>query len=276
MKKTLLSILFSVFLISLQAQSDLFNLENSRKFGEYLLQSGQYQLAVKEFERVVFLDSIHEPSTINLLRSYRLAGNADDGLSRAAVLFPQPALISRNQAIEYSKLLLTTRNWDRANQFWSTQINLNGSDKVLFKTTENIFTDHFKEAKISIAEIKDTSSVIVESYRSLIDRAIDSPRKSPFLAGALSTAVPGLGKVYTGDWKDAIVSLIFTGGMAFQAVRNFNKHGINNYRPWVYTTIGAGFYLGNIFGSVKSAKDRNRKRINTIQHEASDLFNAYY
>jgi hypothetical protein len=92
----------------------------------------------------------------------------------------------------------------------------------------------------------------------------------------LSTAIPGLGKAYTGDWKDGIVSLIFTGGMAFQAVRKFNQFGANNYRPWVYTAIGSGFYLGNIYGSVKSAKNKNRKKINQLQHEASDLFNAYY
>lgn len=277
MKKTLLFFL-AIYGLCLQtnAQENLYNEDNTRKFGEYLLESGQYEFAIKEFERLNYLNSSDITAKLNLMKAYRLSGNWQDGLRRSNEVFDNLNLIPRAHSIEYSKLLLTSRDWPRAQRYWESNQTLPTADKALLNSTVQIFNSDFQKAQEYIRLVNDSTNYLAEGYRSIIDRGLNGKRKSPFLAGFMSTAVPGLGKAYTGNWKDGLVSLIFTGGMAFQAYRKFNQYGSNNYRPWVYTVIGTGFYLGNIYGSVKSAKNKNIKRINLLQHEASDLFNAYY
>ncbi|MGR3811223.1 tetratricopeptide repeat protein [Jiulongibacter sp. NS-SX5] len=259
-----------------RAQDSLYNESNTRKFAEYLLESGQYSFAVKEFERLNYLNPEDLDAKLNLMKAYRLSGGLEDGIRRSQLLFEDIRYIPQKHAVEYSKLLLSNRNWETAQSYWLSTHSLSEKDKALLNTTVEIFNSDFVEAQKYVNLVNDSTDYLAEGYRSIIDRGLNGKRKSPFLAGMMSTAVPGLGKAYTGDWKDGIVSLIFTGGMAFQAYRKFNQFGVNNYRPWVYTVIGSGFYLGNIYGSVKSAKNKNRKRINLLQHEASDLFNAYY
>ncbi len=258
------------------SQENLFDETNTRKFADYLLESGQYTFAIKEFERLNYLVPQDQQVRYQLLKSYRLAGLNEEGEQRTYRLFEPLKEMPRIHSLEFSKMLMNQKKWDRAINFWNQSETLPETDKALLESTVHVFNSDFVKARERLATLTDTSNFMLQGYRSIIDRGINSPKKSPLLAGVLSTLIPGLGKAYTGDWKDGIVSLIFTGGMAFQAVRKFNQFGANNYRPWVYTAIGSGFYLGNIYGSVKSAKNKNRKKINQLQHEASDLFNAYY
>lgn len=267
----------SLFILShARSQENLFDLNNSKKYANYLLSSGQYDASVAEFERVIFLDGTDLASKQKLISSYRLSKQFEKGITRIPFLFEQPSEMPRPHAVEYSKLLMSARDWETARGFWQESTQLPQKDKLLMQSTLYIFESDFKKAQETLNQIELPDDPLKAGYASVVDRGLNGKKKSPFLAGFLSTAIPGLGKVYTGDWKDAIVSLIFTGGMAFQAVRNFNNHGVNDFRPWAYATIGTGFYIGNIVGSVKSAKDRNRKRINELQHEASDYFNSYY
>jgi hypothetical protein len=259
-----------------KAQTNLYSLDNSLKFGEYLLQSGQYDYAIKEFERIVFMSPNDLESQLNLIKAYRLSGKNEEGIKRSKELYSDLNSIPEKHALEYSKLLLNTRNWNDAQLFWDGNQNLKQEDKILLKSTVAIFDSKFNDAREQLIMLQDSTNYLGSGYLSLVNRALDQKRKSPFAAGFMSMVIPGLGKAYTGDWKDGLVSLIFTGGLAFQAVRKFNQYGANNYRPWVYTSIGTGFYLGNIFGSVKSAKNKNFKFVNTLQHEASSLYNSYY
>lgn len=275
MKYTLL--LFCFFIVfNSWSQEDLFDLNNSKKYADYLLSSGQYEASISEFERVVFLDTTDLEAKLKLISSYRLGEQFEKGVKRVPFLFEEPKDMPRPHALEYSKLLMSARSWEAARGFWNTSSKLPEQDKHLLQSTLFIFESDFVKAQEALNMIQTVGNPLKDGYTSIVESGLNGKRKSPFLAGLLSATIPGLGKVYTGDWKDAIVSLIFTGGMAFQAVRNFNNHGSNDFRPWAYTTIGTGFYIGNIVGSVKSAKDRNRKRINLLQHEASDYFNSYY
>ncbi len=268
--------LLCLLAVQARAQENIYNLENSLKFGEYLLESGQSEFAVKEYERIIFLSPKNPLAQINLMKAYRLSGRNEDGLLRSQQLFSDVSIMPEKHALEYSKLLLNMRSWDEANSFWDKNQNLNNDDKVLMKSTVAIFDSKFLAARNQLLALQDSTNYLGQGYISITDKALSRKRKSPFAAGFLSMIIPGLGKAYTGDWKDGLVSLIFTSGLAVQAVRKFNQHGANNYRPWIYTAIGSGFYLGNVFGSVKSAKNKNIKFVNGLQHEASDLYNSYY
>jgi TM2 domain-containing membrane protein YozV len=85
----------------------------------------------------------------------------------------------------------------------------------------------------------------------------EHPRKSPFVAGTLSTILPGAGKVYAGRWKDGLVSLLFVGANAYSAYRGFSSGGIQSPYGWLFGGLSAGFYIGGIYGSQKAARIYN-------------------
>lgn len=81
--------------------------------------------------------------------------------------------------------------------------------------------------------------------------------KSPFWAGVFSAVLPGSGKIYTGDTDDGITAFILTSVFSYLAYTNFEHE--HTTRAWIFTLSTAGFYLGNIYGSVISAQLHNRK-----------------
>jgi hypothetical protein len=263
------------FLISFASfGQDIFNYENSRKYGDYLLKSGQFELASKEFERLVYFAPHNDTLKTNLLRSYRLSNQTGLGIAKLPFLYSVVSKVPYSSALEYAKLQMQNQTWPAARDFWNKNESFSPDDKVLFNVTYDIFNNNFKEARNTLVQIKNHENELGIGYTSILEK--ESHKKSPALAALMSAVVPGSGKAYSSNWKDGLVSLIFTAGMAFQSYRNFNKFGVNNHRGWIYGGIGLGFYLGNIYGGVKSTKDYNRKKINALQHEASALFNTYY
>ena len=264
-----------LFLISFASfGQDIFNYENSRKYGDYLLKSGQFELASKEFERLVYFAPNNDTLKTNLLLSYRLSKQTTLGIEKLPVLYSNPSKVPYASALEYAKLQMQNQTWAAARDFWNQNESFSADDKLLLNVTSDIFNNNFKNARSTLAQIKSPENELAVGYKSILEK--ETHKKSPALAALMSAVVPGTGKAYSKNWKDGIVSLFFTAGMAFQSYRNFNKFGTNNHRGWIYGGIGLGFYLGNIYGSVKSTKDYNRKKINVLQHEASALFNTYY
>ena len=81
--------------------------------------------------------------------------------------------------------------------------------------------------------------------------------KNEFLAGILSGIIPGAGKIYTQNYGDGITAFLFTGLLSYLAYTNFeNDHST---RAWIFTALGGGFYLGNIYGSIASVQIFNAK-----------------
>ena len=93
--------------------------------------------------------------------------------------------------------------------------------------------------------------------------SLDKPlNKRGWIAGSFSVLVPGLGRIYTGRYGDAVFSSIATGGTAGLALRALNSG------PWTkgafFTGAAAGFYAGNIYGSIVSARTENARSRKTL------------
>jgi len=97
----------------------------------------------------------------------------------------------------------------------------------------------------------------------------DPPYKSEVWAGIFSAIIPGAGKIYTQEYGDGITAFILTGLFAYLAYTNFDHD--HPTRAWIFTAIGAGFYAGNIYGSVASAQIFNA-RVNFDFDEGVKLF----
>ena len=81
--------------------------------------------------------------------------------------------------------------------------------------------------------------------------------KSLWLAGALSSVVPGLGKVYAGNLGEGISAFLMTGSFMAATAENWYRKGFTNWKTLVFATFSAVFYTGNIYGSVSAAKMSN-------------------
>lgn len=255
---------------------DLYNFENTKKFAEYLAKSGQYDLATREYERLVFIVPQNDTLKTSLLSMYRRSGKYDEAVLRGKQLYPEIYNMSAASAIEFGRVLILKSDFQEAKTFWESNANIANAEKIILSATSDILQDNYKTANELLKNIKPEEHKLALEYKNLAEEAIAIKRKSPALAGVMSAIVPGTGRFYARDWKDGIVSLFFVSAMTIQSVRGFNKSGINSTRGWIYGGIGFGFYLGNIYGSVVSAKGYNKKSHQKIRSRIDNLFNSYY
>jgi hypothetical protein len=87
----------------------------------------------------------------------------------------------------------------------------------------------------------------------LLARARAVPRPSPWLAGALSAVVPGLGRVYIGRWEDGLMSLLLVGVPAAFSTNGFVHDGRGSVRGWILGSLAGVLYVGNVYGSAVGA-----------------------
>jgi len=96
--------------------------------------------------------------------------------------------------------------------------------------------------------------------------------KTPGAAAALSTVVPGLGKVYTGRYVDGVASFVSVGLTGYLAHEQFERNGEDSVLGWFYLGTAVVLYLGNIFGSYQSAHVVNREAAQLYQTEGLRIF----
>ncbi len=83
------------------------------------------------------------------------------------------------------------------------------------------------------------------------------PRKSPFLAGALSAVIPGTGQIYTQRFTEGVTSFILNGTFIWAIVELFG-HG-NEVAGVLLGFFESGWYSGGIYGAVNDAHKFNRR-----------------
>jgi len=145
-------------------------------------------------------------------------------------------------------------------------------DYFKFKVGLLVMDGNHKAALDTMQKYKVDDSALAN----LIVMGSESKRKSKTLAGLMSAIVPSSGRFYARDYKDAIFSLVFIGGTAFQSYKRFNKSGINSAGGWIYGGISFGFYLGNIWGSVKAADRYNEKNYKKVYDETKNYFSTRF
>lgn len=74
-------------------------------------------------------------------------------------------------------------------------------------------------------------------------------RRSPWVAAGLSTIVPGLGKIYNGNYGEGAVSFFLVGSFAGFAAESWIRNGGGDWRTILFTSIASLLHLSNIYGS---------------------------
>ncbi len=113
------------------------------------------------------------------------------------------------------------------------------------------------------------------AYSNAIGRYSSGSYKSPFLAGLMSTVLPGSGYVYAGSLKEGLSAFLVNGLLGAGIYALFKNDNVGS--GILLSAVSASFYFGNIIGSVNSAKLSNQQQIDIIHKTMrSELELDYY
>jgi hypothetical protein len=115
------------------------------------------------------------------------------------------------------------------------------------------------KAQKLIKSFEDKGHPYLQPFGKYLDILKKIRKKSPLLAGLMSAAVPGSGRIYSGRVKEGLISIASFMATSFLAYEGFKDQGIKSFRGWLFGSVGVLLYIGNIYGSVLSARMTNQK-----------------
>lgn len=117
----------------------------------------------------------------------------------------------------------------------------------------------WERAKENLARIRDSQQAQyrLNSLFSQLKKADRIPQKSPWLAGLFSV-VPGGGFLYCGRYRDALTAFLFNSALMLAAYESFDQD--LPALGGVIAFVELGFYAGNIYGGISSAHKYNRSQ----------------
>ena len=244
--------------------------ENVLKFADFLYEQGDYLRAADEYQRYLFYkpqapEQIHYKIAV----SYRFGGKTEQAIQGFELLlrtYPESQFASRSY-YQIGATYFLMDQFDQATQFLRQALPHITDTQQHAEAEQLIGLSYLKQKRWSEAgEIFKTlqaSDVIPIQERAVIyhnyaEKGARLSTRSPFLAGTLSTIIPGAGRLYTGRLGDALTSLVTVGLTGWQAYDGFRRDGISSVKGWTLGTLCGIFYVGNIYGSVISARVYNR------------------
>ncbi len=256
---------------------DIYDLPNSKKYAQHLAKQKEYKLAAEEWEKILQTDT-SATSRYQLLRIYRLGGMFNQGETFATKHFStKPYMAHAEFSEEFIKILLLKNEPDKARNFLAIKhTGLDTFQKANYTFQTYLLQADWQQARKLYNENQNLYAHKDDSYQSILLRAENQEHKSPALAAALSAGIPGLGKVYTEDWKDGAVAFVIVGTTALQSYWGFREKGTRSVYGWIFGGLALGYYTGNIYGSYKSANRFNhRQQAIILQDAKSIIFSAY-
>jgi len=271
--KLLWSVLAS-FLFNLLSAQNIFDETAILKFAQYLSNSQQYLAAGFEYERLLTYRPTDDSVKYLIIQSYRKSEKPDLLDSRIPKLYPELDAIPSFSAFESGLYFAQNKKSSQLEKLIKINHNIS-SNEINWLITHKAINEANWEKAFSNSKLIAPDDKL-PSFQLLLIEANGIKYKKPWLASGLSVFVPGLGKVYTGEWKDGILSFVSFGTSAWQTYRGFQKVGTKGVYPWVFAALGTGFYLGNIYGAGKSAQRVNKKKDNVISEKFKNLYTIYY
>ncbi|MGC9344043.1 MAG: hypothetical protein ACP5E3_15175 [Bacteroidales bacterium] len=256
----------SGFVIPLSAQINSPDDANKQiAFADYLFNTQQYDFAAEEYLKLVFLYPENAILKKRTLESFRLDMDLESGLYFSRIFFDADKNSSLTFYNEIVKIKMIAGKSVLSDNLFPD------STKFRLKYYESQLLDYM--LALDWEQVDRNANKIKESELYLFTQNTpENEYLSPFLAASLSAIIPGSGKVYAKRWKDGVSSFLLVGLTAFQAYRGFDRSGTDSVYGWIMGGLSAGFYLGNIYGSFKAAKNYN----NNLNVQFKDRVVNYY
>ncbi len=121
---------------------------------------------------------------------------------------------------------------------------------------------------------EDERSTEIQDSFSLLDTYEARSKKSPALAGALSTVLPGSGQMYAEHYKDGLMAFLVNGLFIAGTVAAIDDE--NYALAGIVGGIGLPFYLGNVYGATKAARKWNLSLTNQLRKDLTMTLNFQF
>ena len=260
----------SLSVVNAENPHDYYSPENVRKFADFLYVQGDYLRAASEYQRYLF----YQPSESDQIYyqiglCYRLGGKSEKAIRTFETFlhtFPDSQLVN-SARYQVSVVYFLMEQFQQSVNFLDAALPRIADVRYRAVSQELIGLSYLmqkrwlKAAKIfnelqesDVAEVRENATL----YQNYAMQGSQLTSRSPFLAGFLSTIVPGVGRLYTGRIGDALTSLFTVGLTGWQAYDGFRRDGLSSAKGWGFGALGGIFYVGNIYGSVISARVYNR------------------
>lgn len=249
---------------------DYYSPENVRKFADFLYEQGDYLRAASEFQRYLFYQPRESDKIYYQIGlCYRLGGKSEKAIRTFSTFlhtFPDSQLVNSARFQIGVAYFLTEQFQQTVNYLDSAlphiaDVRYRAASQGLIGISYLMQKRWFEANKIfnglqesDVTEVRESATL----YRNYALQGAQLPNRSPFLAGILSTIVPGLGRLYTGRIGDALTSLFTVGLTGWQAYDGFRENGLSSAKGWGFGALSGIFYAGNVYGSVISARVYNR------------------
>jgi len=92
------------------------------------------------------------------------------------------------------------------------------------------------------------------------------PKRSPLLAGILSSVIPGLGKGYAGKTNEGVSAFLYVGVLGAVSYESYKRGGVKSPRFIFFSSLFTSFYVGNIWGSILSVKIKREETYDEINN----------
>lgn len=254
MKVLLFQIIISAAVL---AQNINFNSpENIRLFADFLFCDRDYLRAIDEYEKYL---SYSDEDTIRfkIALAFSAIGDQYNAIKNFNSL-QETSKLYQISRIEELKSLFNLKQFSQLNSK-ANELNQLKSDysdiaKKIVNLSYLLNNESMPSEKIFLEPFDDQEKTIVQNF---YFQKTNPDYKSEVLSGVYSAIIPGLGKIYTENYSDGITSFLLTGLFSYLAYTNFNND--HPVRAWIFTLAGAGFYAGNVYGSIASAQIFNAK-----------------
>ncbi len=226
---------------------NLYDTVHTKIFAEYLYNTQQYEFAAEEYSRLA--DSTYSISLdyafktvecYSIIYQYKNAEN-----TFAKYILPQcknrPELY-----FNYVKLLIQSEDYAKAYSYCDS-----------LQTPYTIKGTNIKTclAIINKTTVNSDNPQLTPEVKSFCQNKLD--QKSMAVAVSMSAIVPGTGRIYCGYVREGIMAFLRSGFDLAHVAYGFHKYGYKDPYPLFFASLSACFYVGNIFGTVKSVKKRN-------------------
>lgn len=263
--RSILIVMLVVVMPSMLKATDV-SRQKIEEFAEYLYKNGDYSRASYEYLRVLYLFENNHSDTLRLnlkigkcfgfLNDYKNAAKyfnvcLNSGLEETVydeAVIHMGWMLFRQGYYDQSISLLKEKQRSPNNQLINTLI-----------LADSLCSGDAKSSKEIIETYNAAEQPFIKPFEKYLDILNNIKRKSPLKAGLLSAILPGSGRVYSGRIKEGLVSMVSFFTTAYLAYEGFKDQGIKSFRGWMFGSIGAFLYIGNIYGSVISARITNQK-----------------
>jgi tetratricopeptide (TPR) repeat protein len=256
--------------------------------GDAFMAEGDYYRAITEYKKLTFLfpDSERLSEAFYQIgmayykgKDYKSAVNSFAKV-RKAYTASNYSSAAFYEGLSYSKLGLPDKaalSFERARLF--DESHPDAANAQLGLSLNALEKDNVADSRAKLDEFlanypEDERVPGVQASFGLLDEYESQPRKSPALAGTMSSVIPGSGQMYAEHYKDGLMAFVVNGLFIAGTVAALDD---DNYAlAAIVGGVGLPFYVGNIYGAANASRKWNLSLTRKLRDDLSLSLNYHY